>query len=554
MTKRIFHSICLVAVSVFLASLALIMGVLYDYFSKMQKDQLKIQTDLAARGVANEGMAYFDGPGMEGCRITWIGADGSILYETDSDASAMENHLNRSEVRQALEEGYGESLRYSDTLTERYLYAARRLPDGSVIRLSGTQYTVWVLLMGISQPILIVAVFAVFLSLALAHHLSAKIVKPLNEINLDEPGMEGAYQEIEPLLGRIGSQRRQLRQQALRLKQKQDEFDAVTASLKEGLVLLDTKGTILSFNSAASHFFSISDGGVGRDILTFQNSVELQELLRRAGAGACGETTIKQGERGCRLSVSPVISGGEVTGIALLIFDITEKEKAERMRREFTANVTHELKTPLHSISGYAELMKNQMVRAEDVEHFSERIYTEVQRLISLVDDIICLSRLDEGAANIEREEVDLYALVKQVCGQLWPKAEAAGVELVPEGETALLNGATQLLRSIIFNLCDNAVKYNRRGGSVFIEVRGEKEEILLRVRDTGIGIPREHQERIFERFYRVDKSHCTEVRGTGLGLSIVRHGARLHDARIELESVVGSGTTVTVRFPFLKG
>ncbi len=552
MTKRIFHAVCLVAVSVFLASLALIMGVLYDYFSNMQREQLKIQTDLAARGVEREGLSFFDGLTVDGCRITWIGADGRVLYETDLEASAMENHLNRSEVRQAMETGHGESRRYSDTLTERYYYEARRLSDGSVIRLSGSQYTVWVLLMGISQPILIVAVFAVFLSLALACHISAKIVRPLSEIDLENPDMEQAYQEIEPLLGRIGSQQRQLWEQALRLKRKQDEFDAVTGSLKEGLVLLDTKGIILSVNSAASRFLSLSAYCIGKDILIFHNSTEFQELLRRAGDGACGEMTAQLGKRGCRLSASPVISAGEVTGIALLIFDITGKEKAEQMRREFTANVTHELKTPLHSVSGYAELMKNNMVRPEDVGHFAQRIYAEAQRLISLVDDIISLSRLDEGIADMDRQQVDLYALAEQVCGQLRSKADAAGVELVLEGESAVLHGVPHLLSSIVFNLCDNAIKYNRRGGSVSLEVRGEHDGVLLRVSDTGIGIPGEHQERVFERFYRVDRS-CTEVGGTGLGLSIVKHAARLHDARIELASIVDGGTTVTVRFPLLR-
>lgn len=550
MTKRIFRSICIVAISVFFASLFLIMGVLYDYFSKMQQDQLKIQTELASQGVAHEGIDYFVDLDTDAYRITWIGADGTILYDTELDASSMENHLDREEVKEALSTGYGESSRYSETLTKRLFYAAKRLPDGTVIRLSGAQYAVWILLFGIAQPIAIVIAVAVILSFVLASRLSKNIVHPLNELNLEEPKSNKLYEELQPLLDRIDSQQRQLKAQSAELCRKQDEFDAATKNMNEGLVLLNEQGMILSINRTASRILSISSYCIGRDILMLNNSFEIQELLRKAKLGEHAKIQMEFGNLEYQLTASPVISDEEVTGIALLIFDVSEKEKSEKMRREFTANVSHELKTPLHSISGYAELLKNGMVRPEDIESFSERIYSEARRMISLVDDIINLSRLDEGVDDMERENVDLYAVAENTIQALQQKADEAKVTFTLNGEHTLLSGIPQLLNAIVFNLCDNAVKYNRENGSVSVEIRNKEDSVVLTVSDNGIGIPREHQERIFERFYRVDKSHSKEIGGTGLGLSIVKHAARLHNAEIKLQSVENGGTTVTVIFP----
>lgn len=442
MTKRIFQSICIAAVTVLLASLVLIMGVLYDYFSRVQKEQLSAQADLAARGAADLGMDYFEGLDLGGCRISWIAADGSVLYDNMGDAGSMENHLDREEVQEALETGRGESSRYSDTLTEKLSYQARLLPDGTVIRMAASQYTAWVLLMGVLQPLLVVALLAVLLSLLLAYRLSARLVKPLNEVDLSDPLKKVEYEELRPLLSRIDSQHRQLKR------------------------------------------------------------------------------------------------------------DREELEKNEEIRREFTANVSHELKTPLHSISGYAELLAKGMVRPEDVEKFSSKIYSESQRMTSLVEDIIELSHLDTGAGDMKREDVDLYLIARTAADSLSMAAKEAGVELKVSGESARVYGVPQLLYGICYNLCDNGIKYNREKGRVEISVRNLEGEVELKVSDTGIGIPEESRERIFERFYRVDKSRSKAVGGTGLGLSIVKHAALVHRATIDIDSEPGSGTSFTLHFP----
>ena len=554
MKKHIFRSICFVAISVFLASLVLIMGVLYDYFSRTQQTQLRVQTQLVAQAVEHEGMAYFHDLSLDKTRVTWIAADGSVLYDSQSNADTMENHLDRAEVRQALATGTGESSRYSSTLMERQLYAAQRLADGTVIRLSGAHLSLPSLALMMIQPILIAAAIAVVLALVLAMRLAKRIVKPLNELDLDKPKENKGYEELQPLLDRVDSQQRQLKCQEAELKRKQLEFETATDNMSEGVVLLNEQGIILSINKAASRLLSVSKYCVGKDILLLNNSFALQELLRQAKGGAHCETAMQLDGTDYQLNASPVISDGAVTGIALLIFDISEKEKAEQMRREFTANVSHELKTPLHAISGYAELLQNGMVKPEDTEKFSGRIYAEAQRMIALVDDIINLSHLDEGTGDTQREEVDLYALAEEVMRILQPAAEEAKVTLSLTGEPAVMTGVPALLHGIIYNLCDNAIKYNRKNGSVSIRVAQTDSAAVLSVSDTGIGIPEEHTQRVFERFYRVDKSHSKEVGGTGLGLSIVKHAAKLHNAKIELHSVVDGGTTVTVTFPKQEG
>ena len=550
MTKRIFRAICLVALAVFLASVTLIMGILYDYFSQVQQDQLRIEAGLAARGVEENGAAYFDGLDTQSYRITWIGADGTVLFDSDSDASIMENHLEREEVKQAMVSGYGHSARYSSTLMERLLYSAQRLEDGSVIRLAITQNSVLTIMLGLIQPVLLVSLVAVILALALASRVSKTVVRPLNELNLDEPLNNEGFDELSPLLRRIDSQQRQLKGQALELKQKKDEFLAVTSNMSEGLVLLNSSGTILSINNAALTILDADKSSVGQDILTVNRSLEMQKLLEEARTGQRSETKLCLTGREYQLDASPIISGGNIGGVALLLFDITERENAEQLRREFTANVSHELKTPLHSISGCAELMKNGMVKPEDTVRFAGQIYSEAQRLINLVEDIIRLSRLDEGAEDMQRERVDLYALSASVIDSLGNEAKENKITLELCGGPAFIWGVRQLVSGMIYNLLDNAIKYNKANGSVKLSVSNEGEFSLLNVSDTGIGIPPEHQSRVFERFYRVDKSHSKEVGGTGLGLSIVKHSAMVHNAKIDLQSTPGKGTSITVRFP----
>lgn len=550
MTKRIFRTIFFVAISIFIASVLLFMTVLYDYFSAVERNQLQIQTELAAQGVQHEGDGYFEELEAKEFRITWIGTDGSVLYDSASDAGDMENHLEREEVKEALAKGYGESSRYSSTLTERYLYSAKRLPDGTVIRLSVTQKSLLVLTLGMLQPIIIIFAVAVILSAVLASRLSKKIVNPLNELNLDQPLDNDGYDELSPLLHRIDTQQKQIKSQKEELERRQSEFEAVTGGMTEGIVLLNQKGIILSINRAASKLLDTDSLAVGKDILSVNRSLALTELLDKAKNGKYAETVIELGNGKYQLDASPVFSNNELIGMAILFLDVTEKEKNEQMRREFTANVSHELKTPLHTISGCAELMANGMVKEEDITKFSAQIYKEAGRMIQLVEDIIKLSRLDEGEDDMKREETDLFALADHAVTALKPEGEKAGVGIELRGESAVLYGIPQLLDSIVYNLCDNAIKYNRKGGFVSVTVKNEDECVLLSVSDTGIGIPKEAQVRIFERFYRVDKSHSGEIGGTGLGLSIVKHAARLHGAEIGLQSVVGSGTTVTVKFP----
>lgn len=550
MTKRIFHSIFLVTISVFLASVVLLMGILYDYFSGVQKAQLRVQTNLAVQGVLHDGMDYFDGLDTGSYRITWIGTDGTVLYDSRSDSQGMENHMQREEVDEALKYGSGESTRYSNTLLERFFYCAQRMEDGTVLRLSVAQSTLLTLLLGMTQPLCVLFVVALVLSLVLASRLSKKIVKPLNQLDLDHPLSNNEYDELSPLLRRVNAQQTQIKNQHTEMLQKQQEFEAVTTGMNEGLVLLNSQREILSINPAAQRLFQTDGSCVGSPILSIDRSPELQELLVKAGGGQYAETVLQLGAGSYQMDVSPIHTKGKVSGMVLLLLDVTEKAKAEQIRREFTANVSHELKTPLHTISGCAELLAEGIVKQEDVPQFSQRIYQEAQRMIRLVEDIIHLSHLDEGANDMKREPVDLYALAEETVERLRPAAKAAQVTLTLEGRSSSLQGVPQLLRGIVYNLCDNAIKYNHPGGQVQVQVEPGPQGIRLTVADTGIGIPAEHQQRVFERFYRVDKSHSKEIGGTGLGLSIVKHAARLHGASIDLQSEPGQGTTICVMFP----
>ena len=550
MTKRIFRATVLVALVVFLASLALIMGVLYTYFSQNQQSQLRSQTVLAAQAAAHEGVDYFSGlEGLE-CRITWIDADGTVLYDNRSDSAGMENHLEREEIREALATGSGESVRYSATRLERSLYCARLLPDGTVIRLSQAQSSALNLLLGVAQPICVVIAVALVLSFLLAYRLSRRIVEPLNHLDLDDPMNNGVYEELSPLLRRIDSQQRQLRIQTAELLSRKNEFDAVTDGISEGLILLNSRCAILAINHTACRLLKVDKSCVGRDILNVSRVQGLEAVLLKALDGVRAERTVELDSCEYLIDASPVFTDGTVTGVALLLFDVTEQRKHELLRREFTANVSHELKTPLQSISGCAELLSRGMVRQEDVAGFSEKIYTEARRMIRLVEDILRLSQLDEGSGTLAWETVELGSVAAEAAAGLAEQARRAGVTVEVTGQTVSVYSVRQLLATVAGNLCSNAVKYNRRGGSVTLRTWKEAGEACLSVADTGIGIPAEDQGRIFERFYRVDKSRSKEVGGTGLGLSIVKHAVQTLGGRIELESTPGEGTTVTVRLP----
>ena len=549
MTKKIFRSIVLIAGAVLLASLVIIMGCLYEYFGGVQEQQLQDELGLAAIMVEDGGETGLQRVDTRRYRLTWIDADGTVLYDTDADAESLENHGGRAEVQQAMENGTGESVRYSTTFLEKTMYCAKRLSDGTVLRISRSHATVGVLLLGMLQPILVVLIAALALSAIFARRLSRRIVEPLNNLDLDHPLENDAYEEISPLLGRISRQSGQINAQVRELKRKTDEFAQITGSLREGLVLLDERGYVLSINPAAQRLFGVDAGCVGQDFLVVDRSRELDSAIAAAMSEGHSELRAERAGRIWQFDISRIDTAGEQRGAALLAFDITEHENAEQSRREFTANVSHELKTPLQGIIGSAELLESGMVKQEDAPRFVGHIRAEAQRLVTLIGDIIRLSQLDEGD-EMPRESVDLLSVAKEAAQDLQGAAEARNVSISVEGKSVQINGVRRLLYETIYNLCDNAVKYNREGGSVRVQVDEADGKASIRVADTGIGIAPEHQSRIFERFYRVDKSHSKASGGTGLGLSIVKHAVAYHHGEIALESEVGKGTAITVSFP----
>ena len=549
MTKKIFRSIVLVAAVVLLASLVVIVACMYRYSADAQERQIRDDLSLAVAGVSADGAEYLQKVAPSRFRLTWVAADGTVLYDTKADAGQLPSHADRSEIREALENGTGESTRDSATLLEKTLYYARRLDDGTVLRISVSRATVWVLVVGMLQPIVILLLIVLVLSAVLAKRLSKHIVEPLNELDLEHPLDNDSYEELAPLLGRISRQREQIDRQLRELQRKTDEFSQITRSMQEGLVLLDNHWTLLSINPAAQRLFGADDGCVGEDILTVERSHELSAANEAAMQNGHSEFRLRKNGRIYQLDLTRIDSGGEVAGAVLLTFDITERENAEQNRREFTANVSHELKTPLQGIIGSAELLENGMVRPEDTARFIGHIRSEAQRLVTLIDDIIRLSQLDEGD-EMPTETVDLREIAQEAAEDLRGAAEKKHVSLSLEGEAAPVTGVRRLLYEIVYNLCDNAVKYNVDGGSVSIRVEQDGQMASVTVADTGTGIAPEHQGRIFERFYRVDKSHSKASGGTGLGLSIVKHAVQYHHGSIELQSAPGKGTTVRVFFP----
>jgi len=549
MTKKIFRSILLVAVAVLLASLVIIFGFLYDYFGSVQVQHLKDEFSLAAGAVETSGVDYLSQLDSRAYRITWVAADGTVLYDTQAPAETMENHGDREEIRKALSDKEGDSIRYSATVTERTIYYARQLNDGTVLRISASYASAVTLALGMLQPVLVVAVLAILLSFLLASRMARRIVQPLNELDLDRPLDNDAYEELSPLLNRINQQHKQIDAQLRDLRQKTDEFQQVTSCMNEGLVLLDEQGAVLSINAAAQRLFGADIRCIGQDFLTVDRSHDLRLAIQRAMELGHGESRGSRSGREYQFDVSRIESDGDVKGAVILAFDVTEQALAEQRRREFTANVSHELKTPLQSIIGSAELLESGLVKEEDIPLFHQRIHKEAARLVTLVEDIIRLSQLDEGT-DLPREEVELLALARDTAEQLQNAAAAKGVELRVTGTNVPVSGVRRLLQEILFNLCDNAVKYNKAGGSVEVSVSRSSAGAVLTVRDTGIGIPPEDHDRIFERFYRVDKSHSRASGGTGLGLSIVKHAAQYHNAHIDLESKPGEGTAITVTFP----
>ena len=544
MTKRIFRSIFAVAAVVLLLSLGVVLGLLYNHYSDVQWQQLESQLELTRLGLEASGQDYLASITAEDFRITWIGNDGSVLFDTQADVGAMDDHSQREEIIKALAYGKGTSQRYSDTLTTVMLYSAVRLQDGTVLRIAAAQDSVFALLLDVLLPMLLIFAAAILVSLVLARMMAKKIVDPLNDLNLDAPTESQAYDELSPLLHRIDKQNKQISIQLAQLKEKTDQFEQTTASMNEGLVLLDAEGKILSINPAAAKLFETSSACVGLDFLVIDRSEAMREGVQKALSGNHGEFRTSKAGLEYQIGISPIVSNEKLLGAVVLAFDVTEQVNSQRNRQEFTANVSHELKTPLQSILNSAQLLQSGLVKPEDNAKFTGYICSEAERLLNLINDVIRLSQLDESG-EFPKESVDLYQVSSQVLQSLLPSADKKNVTVELLGENTIIPGVRQLAYELIYNLCDNAIRYNKDGGKVTVTVGKDS----VTVKDTGIGIPKEHQARIFERFYRVDKSHSRETGGTGLGLSIAKHAAQRLNAKIQLDSTVGEGTEMIVCF-----
>lgn len=548
MNKKIFLSSCLVAFTVLIISLAMSTGVLFNQFEKQVEQELKEESELIASVVEDAGVENIADYDFGSRRVTVIGKDGGVIFDSQADASKMENHADREEFKEAVLYGTGMSSRYSDTLTQKNIYYALKLSDGSVLRLSSPHSTIFAIISDLIGPICLIVLLALILSAILAIKLSESILKPINALDLDNPENNKTYDELAPLLTKINRQKLVIENQLHEAKQKQKEFKLITDNMREGLLVIDSNSDILTYNAAAEKLLDITDE-TSLAALKIYRSTQVIDAVDEALKGNNSECQITQHSRQYSLIANPVFRDGEIIGAVIVLLDITEKAQREQLRREFTANVSHELKTPLTSIYGFAELMKDGDMKKEDMEDFAKSIYDETKHLITLVGDIIKLSALDEKSRFYEKEKVDLYALACETAERLKVDAAKKHVTVNVEGEKAEYVGVRQILTDIIYNLCENAIKYNRENGSVHISVKENENNIVLKVKDTGIGIPQEHQERVFERFYRVDKSHSKEIGGTGLGLSIVKHGVMYHGGEISMESEPGKGTEITVTF-----
>ena len=551
MSKRIFKAMMAVTLTTLLVCMALFIAILFPYFETQLSDELRNELEYLAPNVERDGLGYLERLGDGQNRLTLIDADGTVLFDSDADPAQMENHADRPEVIQAIAEGAGESSRYSETLTEKTINCAILLKNGQVLRISSTQYSSMALLASLTPSLLLVLIFAALVAVTIAYKLSQRLTKPLNEIDLEHPQVNQApYDELKPLLRRLHHQNRQIREQIQQLQAQKRQFTAITDNMREGFLVLDADGLVLSYNSSATRLLQPEKPLDGRNIRDLTDEPDFLESLHGAQEGEHVESLVPLHGRICQLFANPVYQESTLTGIVLVLLDVTEQQEREGLRREFSANVSHELKTPLTSIAGIAEIMKSGMIAPSDVPHFAGKIYDESQRLIQLVRDIIRISQLDENNIHDTPVPVELKKCAARNLSLLESAADAADVTLLLEGEEAVIQAVPAILDEMVYNLCENAVKYNRPGGSVTVTVRSDAAHVTLEVADTGIGIAPEHHSRVFERFYRVDKSHSKEIGGTGLGLSIVKHGAAFHHAQVELESALDKGTTVRIIFP----
>ncbi|HEO3927985.1 TPA: PAS domain-containing protein [Streptococcus agalactiae] len=546
MTKKIFRTTLSASLGIVLVTILMIMGFLYNYFNHIQREQLRTQTALASQGIFFEGKDYFENLKTSNVRITWVDNKGQVLYDTQSDAKHMKNHANRQEIKEAIKSGYGESTRWSATLTEKSIYAAQRLNNGTIVRLSVAQQTIFYLLLGMISPLAIIILLAIILSVLIARYIAKKVSEPLNNIDLDHPLSNDSYEEITPLLRRLDSHQAKIQHQKLLLQKRQKEFDTIISKIKEGMILLDDQARIVSINAEALKLFQINDDWHGRFMMEVSRDLTLKDLIDQGLKGKKKEANIGIENNHYRVLVRPTTDNNRVTGLVVLLFDVTDQLQMEQLQREFTANVSHELKTPLHVISGYSELLANQMVPNEEVPQFAAKIHKESERLVKLVEDIINLSHLDEQE-KLPQETVNLYDLTQKVLEGLQAKADKKHIQINFNGEEAILRGNPVLLNSLVYNLCDNAITYNHEKGQVNVTLKNSPDTITLEVSDTGLGIAEKDKKRIFERFYRVDKSRSKIVGGTGLGLSIVKSALDFHNGSIKVDSHLGQGTTMTV-------
>ena len=550
MTKKIFKSNILVAAAVLIFGIACVMAILYQHFGKEIHGELKKEASYLSYGVEQDGIDYLKQINEKDDRITYIAEDGTVLYDNMADAEAMENHSERKEVQEALKTGSGYAERTSETLSQKTIYYALRLPDHSVLRVSSTQFSVFVLLMELIPPIIGILIVMLIIAVIVSAHMANKIVEPINNLDLEHPEDNQIYDEVGPLLSKIYKQNRQIKNQLEAARRNQEEFGIITENMQEGLLVIDSYTMILSGNSSVWNMFQLKEAKIGDSVYSLNRNEDFRMLIEQVLKGQHGSVLLHLGNEAIQMIANPVTREHKVVGAVLLLMNETEKVEREQLRREFSANVSHELKTPLTSISGFAEIIQDGLVRAEDIKKFAGRIYDEAQRLITLVEDTIKVSQLDEGENPYEWEQLDAYTVVKDVCGRLKDIAAKKNVHLYIDGDKTMLCTVRPILDEIIYNLCDNGIKYNRDDGTVSIHLREMGENVEIRVKDNGIGIPGEDQNRVFERFYRVDKSHSKEIGGTGLGLSIVKHGVTFLGGTLKMISEIGKGTEITMIFP----
>lgn len=549
MKKRIFRNTMLVMFFVVALCGVLILGILYDHFTDELQDELLNEATYITQGVEANGIDYLNQLEKIDTRITWVDTDGTVLYDNKVDVSSMENHGDRQEIKVAMTSSKGKSIRYSNTLAEKTIYYAVRIADGSVIRVSNTQSSVVQILKEMLRPVIVVLLMAFALAGVLAYRVAKQIMAPLDNIDFEHPEDAKVYDEMAPFISKIIRQNKQIKANMDVLQSQQQEFRLITENMQEGFIVIDKTAHVLSYNSSALKLFGVNMEVENKSVLVLNRTDQFSKLVNDSLQGKHMEEIILLGDRYCNVYINPVMDKEYVAGAVIIITDVTEKEERENLRREFSANVSHELKTPLTSISGIAEIIKNGIVDEKDIPKFAGNIYEEAKRLISLVEDIIKISRMDEMEGIPEKQPVDLYVVAQKALENLRQTAENKNIKVEQKGDFCQISGVEVILYEMIYNICDNAIKYNKQGGNVIVETGYEAEQAYIRVSDTGIGIPEEQIDRIFERFYRVDKSHSKDVGGTGLGLSIVKHGAKLHNATIDVDSTLSQGTTITMRF-----